>query len=207
MQHPTVGISGSSTPVMPYETGRLPPCRKAAPQVLSLILPFLRLCSRGSPSFRCGARGVRLRTGQRNRRRASPTASSLEMKRAGKTMMLALLWRRMSDAISGSQAAGADALVLVEGHRHPFARAAEGDAAFQFAVFDRLGQRMREVCIVDAVGRMRAEIEHLVTHGVEVTYQEFFHFIACVVAGNTYFIHRILVLYRIRFLFYKYKEK
>ena len=103
--------------------------------------------------------------------------------------------------------AGADALMLVEGHRHPFARAAEGDAAFEFAVFDRLGQRMREVGIVDAVGRMRAEIEHLVTHGVEVTYQKFFHFIACVVAGNTYFIHRILVLYRIRFLFYKYKEK
>jgi hypothetical protein len=42
--------------------------------------------------------------------------------------------------------------MLVEGHRHPFARAAEGDAAFEFAVFDRLGQRMREVCIVDAVG-------------------------------------------------------
>ena len=54
---------------------------------------------------------------------------------------------------------------------------------------------------------MRTEIEHLVTHGVEVTYQKFFHFIACVVAGNTYFNHRILVLYRIPFLFYKYKEK
>ena len=67
-------------------------------------------------------------------------------------MMLALLWRRMSDAISGPGQAGADALMLVEGHRHPFARAAEGDAAFEFAVFDRLGQRMREVCIVDAVG-------------------------------------------------------
>ena len=42
------------------------------PQVLSLILPRPRLRRRGSPSFRCGVRGVRLRTGLRNRRRASP---------------------------------------------------------------------------------------------------------------------------------------
>ena len=36
---------------------------------------------------------------------------------------------------------GADALMFVEGHGHPFARTAEGDAAFEFAFLDRFGQR------------------------------------------------------------------
>ena len=41
---------------------------------------------------------------------------------------------------------------------------------------------------------MRTEIEHLVTHGVEVTYQKFFHFIARVVAGDTDFLfHNVFV--------------
>ena len=87
----------------------------------------------------------------------------------------------------------ADALMFVERHGHPFARTAERDAAFQFAVFDRFGQRVGEVGVVDALGRVCAEIEHLIAHGVEVTHQEFFHFIAGVVAGDTYFLHRISV--------------
>ena len=88
---------------------------------------------------------------------------------------------------------GADPLVLVERHGHAFARAAEGDALRQLARLDRFGQRVGEVGVVDALGRVGAEIEHLIAHGVEVTHQEFFHFIARVVAGDTYFLHRISV--------------
>ena len=46
----------------------------------------------------------------------------------------------------------ADALVFVERHGHPFARAAESYAALQFALFDGLGQRVCEIGIVDAFG-------------------------------------------------------
>ena len=87
------------------------------------------------------------------------------------------------------------------------ARAAESYAALQLPAFDGIGQRVCEIGVIDALLGFGAEVEDIPTLRSQITYQKFFHFIACVVAGNTYFIHRILVLYRIRFLFYKYKEK
>ena len=81
--------------------------------------------------------------------------------------------------------------MLVERHGHPLARAAEGDALFQFARLDGLGQRMRVVGVIDALGRVGPEVEHLVTHGVEVTHQKLFHFVARVVAGDADFFHSV----------------
>ena len=86
-----------------------------------------------------------------------------------------------------------DPLVLVERHGHPFARAAERDAAFHFALLDGLGQRVCEIRVIDAFGRVRTEVEHVVAHSVEITYQKFFHFVAGVIAGDTYFFHPISV--------------
>ena len=88
---------------------------------------------------------------------------------------------------------GADALMFVEGHGHPFARTAEGDAAFEFAFLDRFGQRVCVVGIIDAFGGAGAEVVDVVTHGREVAHQKFFHFVAGVIAGDTYFSHRIFV--------------
>ena len=45
----------------------------------------------------------------------------------------------------------------------------------------------------DACGGAGAEVVDVVTHGREVAHQKFFHFVAGVIAGDTYFSHRIFV--------------
>ena len=49
------------------------------------------------------------------------------------------------------------------------------------------------VGIIDAFGGAGAEVVDVVTHGREVAHQKFFHFVAGVIAGDTYFSHRIFV--------------
>ncbi len=67
---------------------------------------------------------------------------------------------------------GAYALMLVERHRYALARAAKADAALQFAALDRIGQRMREVGIVDALGRIGAEVDDLESLRSEITHKK-----------------------------------
>ena len=44
-----------------------------------------------------------------------------------------------------------DALVLVEGNGHAFARTAESDPALQLPAFDGIGQRVCEIGVIDAL--------------------------------------------------------
>ncbi len=100
----------------------------------------------------------------------------------------------------------ANPLVFVEGHGHPFARAAEADAEVDLALFDRFGERVGVVGVVDALGRVGAEIEDLAPFGLEVAHQKFLHFVAGVVAGDTDFFHLMRVLRCFRGAYPKYRS-
>ena len=57
----------------------------------------------------------------------------------------------------------------------------------EFALFDRFGQRMREIRVVHRFGRVGAEVVDIVPLGSQITDQELLHFIARMVAGDSYF--------------------
>lgn len=116
------------------------------------------------------------------------TASSLVMKRARQNddVGVVVFFDKFGDLLAPHQT-GADALMLVERDGHSFARTAEGDAALEFALFDRFGQRMREIRVVHRFGRVGAEVVDIVPLGSQITDQELLHFIARMVAGDSYF--------------------
>ena len=81
-----------------------------------------------------------------------------------------------------------DALVFVQRDRDAVRTAAQRDAPGQFALFDRVGQRVGIVRIIDAFGTVRAEIIHVVPFRAEVADQELLEFISGVVAGDAEFV-------------------
>ena len=78
-------------------------------------------------------------------------------------------------------------LVFVKRDGHPFAASTKSDTRRDFSFFDRFGQRMGIVWIVAPFRAVTPEVVYLVSQAVEIAHQKFFHFIACVVAGNPYF--------------------
>lgn len=83
--------------------------------------------------------------------------------------------------------------MFVEGHGHPFAEPQRAMPHSNSPFSTCFGQRVCVVGIIYAFGGAGAEVVDVVTHGREVAYQKFFHFVAGVIAGDTYFSHRIFV--------------
>ncbi len=91
--------------------------------------------------------------------------------------------------LSAPDQTGPNALMLVECDGHPFARTADADAAGHFARLDRCAQRMGVVGVVDAFGRVGAEVQHLPAACRQKAGQQLLQFVTCMVAGDTDLFH------------------
>ena len=75
--------------------------------------------------------------------------------------------------------------MLVESHAYAVACAAESYRRIDIATLDSLGTRMGEVGIVATLGAVSAEIDIFYTLSLEITLDQRFHLITCVVAAQT----------------------
>ena len=85
------------------------------------------------------------------------------------------------------------ALVLVESHGDTLSTATDGDAGVAFTFLYGLGQGMRVVGVVTAVGTVGAKVLILPAFGVEPLLYIFFQFVTSMVAGKTYSLHNLQI--------------
>ena len=82
---------------------------------------------------------------------------------------------------------GADAGILVGRDAHADARAADENAAVDFAFRNGLGDLRREVGVVDALGRQRAEVDGIVAEIADKRQDLPLDFVTAMIAGDGYF--------------------
>ena len=87
---------------------------------------------------------------------------------------------------------GTYALVMVQGHCHSIAGAADGNAKIAFSLLHGFAEGMGEIRIIATVGTVGAEIHDVIALAQQIRNQLGLVLHACVVAANTYFHNTIL---------------